>query len=148
GIVPGLPDWRFAFHGRGLVLEGPGNECLDVDFYGGDEGGETIDPYFFTHRAFDLKPRPVAEARLAAWLGDPNLTVGALDELKRRALIVGHLKSEHVFHLGAPLEALAVDVASVIVAPEVVASIEGPLQPGKGRHREWLFAIVTAPATR
>src|SRR5262245_16873214 len=46
GIVPGLPDWEYFFHGRGCMLtrRKDGLE-IDVDFV--DERAEFIDAFFY-----------------------------------------------------------------------------------------------------
>jgi hypothetical protein len=46
GIVPGLPNWRFNFHGIGCYFENiDTGETIDVDFIGGNT--ETIKSFFF-----------------------------------------------------------------------------------------------------
>jgi len=67
GRVPGMPEWSFDFHGRGLCLTGPRNEVLDVDLYADDRGPQTIDPYFFVTRVCLLTTRAPVERRLEVW---------------------------------------------------------------------------------
>jgi hypothetical protein len=113
GEVPGLPGWSYNFHGRGLCLEGPGREILDVDFYA-DEGA-TIDPYFFASRLLQLDPRPFPEACLVALLADADMIVAGLDALRATGAI-GHPESDHVFRLSPELEALHAEVAAIDLA--------------------------------
>lgn len=86
GTVPGHPEWKYQYHGKGLLLIGPNNEHLDVDFH--DEKCETIDPYFFTNRlflfGFDTPEEP--EARLQFWLPEVELVISAIRELQKSVL--------------------------------------------------------------
>jgi hypothetical protein len=113
GSVPELPGWSYTFHGRGLCLTGPNREVLDVDFYAGDDGPQTIDPHFFITRVLHLERRPPPEARLVDWFGDGReLLLAGLDELRRRGVLV-HPTSRHVFHLHPWLEARYAAIGAV-----------------------------------
>ena len=113
GDVPGLAGWSFNFHGRGLCLAGPNNEILDVDFYAGDDGPQTIDPYFFIHRVLGLRDKPNVEARVASWLGgSSDLMAEALRQLRRDGLLQ-HPDSEHVFRLHPWLEGRYQEIGSL-----------------------------------
>ena len=103
GGVPGLPGWRFDFHGRGCRLTGPG-EVLDVDAYG--DAGATIDPYFFTGRLFSLASPGFPEVRLMALLPGASLVAQVIRELQVEGFLT-HRESDHVFRLPPELEALA-----------------------------------------
>ncbi|WP_437820994.1 hypothetical protein [Sorangium sp. So ce1078] len=77
--VPGMPGWRFLFHGDGLCLTASDGETIDVDDHG--DGGLTIDPYFFAQRILSL-PRPALPARrLLAFLPTADAMVAAITEL-------------------------------------------------------------------
>ncbi|MEL6341945.1 MAG: hypothetical protein AAFV53_02355 [Myxococcota bacterium] len=118
GTVPGWPDWEYRFHGRGLLLCGPGNERLDVDFHPGDEDGATIDPYFFIHRVRSLSRPALPEQRLCAWMvSSTDLLMAALDTFRASGLI-GHPSSSHVFRLSEPLEALCDSIGQVTFPPD------------------------------
>ena len=104
GEVPGLPGWRYEFHGRGCLLAREG-EQLDVDFHG--DGGLTIDPYFFAHRVLSLADPPLPEARLRALLPTADLMARRIRALYPAALAVPREPSDHVFRVAPALEALA-----------------------------------------
>src|SRR5262249_16697384 len=59
GLVPGLPEWEYYFHGRGCCLtHRVTGEAIDVDFYG--DSAEYIDRWFYTNYLKSLKkPEPV-----------------------------------------------------------------------------------------
>ncbi len=63
GVVPGLPEWEFYFHGRGCCLtHRVTGESIDVDFYG--DSAEYFDRWFFTNYLRSLKQPEPPEARL------------------------------------------------------------------------------------
>ncbi|WP_437984981.1 DUF6896 domain-containing protein [Sorangium sp. So ce117] len=91
GDVPGMPGWKFYFHGIGLCLTAPDGETIDVDDHGDD--GLTIDPWFFTQRMLtspmsrsstrstNVAPGPTRSDQgsirtSTAWCGDEMQVVG------------------------------------------------------------------------
>lgn len=89
GRVPGLPDWRYYFHGRGCCLSHTDGTEIDVNF--DLQGGDRIDCYFFAHYlesipvsagvdALLLRPQPFSRIWMAdldglveqGWLDDAH----------------------------------------------------------------------------
>ncbi len=62
GQVPGLPGWRFYFHGIGCCLTHENGTVLDVDF--DEHGADGIDPYFYTKYLDSLPNATGVEASL------------------------------------------------------------------------------------
>ncbi|WP_437679052.1 hypothetical protein [Sorangium sp. So ce131] len=110
GNVPGMPGWRFLFHGRGLCLTAPDGEAIDVDDHG--DGGLTIDPYFFAHRILTMAHPRLPERRLRAFLPTADVMVAAIRELTREGLLVPG-EHGHVFRVLPELEANAEAFASI-----------------------------------
>ncbi len=108
--VPGMPGWRFLFHGEGLCLTAPDGETIDVDDHG--DGGLTIDPYFFTQRILSLRHPALPERRLLAFLPTADALVAAIRELLREGLLVLG-KHGHVFRVVRELEEDAGAFASI-----------------------------------
>ena len=100
GVVPDYPKWKYSYHGMGLILYGPNNEWLDVDFH--DDNFSTIDPYFFTTRIFNFKISEAPEERLKQWFPEIELVILAIRELQGEVL---KPKKSHVFRLADKEEA-------------------------------------------
>jgi hypothetical protein len=65
GLVPGLTDWEYFFHGGGCCLTHRGSgEAIDVDFFG--ETAEYFDIFFYLNYLKSLKDPEPPEARLMA----------------------------------------------------------------------------------
>ena len=65
GLVPGLTDWEYFFHGRGCCLTHRGSgEAIDVDSFG--ETAEYFDIFFYLNYLNSLKDPEPPEARLIA----------------------------------------------------------------------------------
>jgi hypothetical protein len=65
GLVPGLTDWEYFFHGKGCCLTHRGTgEAIDVDFFGPE--AEYFDTFFYLNHLKSLKEPEPAEARLIA----------------------------------------------------------------------------------
>jgi len=63
GLVPGLPEWEYYFHGRGCCLtHRVTGESIDVDFYG--DSSEYFDLWFYVNYLRSLKQPEPPEARL------------------------------------------------------------------------------------
>jgi len=151
GDVPGLPGWRYHYHGMGLCLSGPNAEALDMDFH--DEQGSFIDPYFFATRVHGLSQPPLPEARLRRWLPDQDVTVAALDALKKRELLLppdGHsfqlspaLEAAHREGEALPCENVAeqLALATALGDGELTGHAPARLQEG---YRAWLLATLGA----
>lgn len=120
GDVPGMPGWRFDFHGRGLLLVAPDGENLDVDDHG-DEG-LTVDPYFFAWRLQSLPDPAWPERRVRTLLPGPDVVAAALRELAAAGLVVPG-EHGHAFRVVPELEAVAEDLAAIdFSAPARAAS--------------------------
>jgi hypothetical protein len=114
GDVPGMPGYRFFFHGMGCAIKTSTNELIDVDDHG--DGGLTIDPYFFVSRIESLHGPEVIERRLRQLMPSRELLVSALADLRARG-ILWHPSSNHVFRLPPSLEALDAERASAPIPP-------------------------------
>ena len=65
GLVPGLTEWEYYFHGKGCCLTHRGTgEAIDVDFFG--PVAEYFDTFFYINYLKSLKQPEPAEARLIA----------------------------------------------------------------------------------
>ncbi len=87
GVVPGLEQWRFEFHGAGLCLTHEEGSALDVDFVDGST--QWIDPWFYEAFLDSTQEPQLAEARITfdgpirgAWRVD-------LEPLRQDGLIEG-----------------------------------------------------------
>ncbi len=118
GDVPGLPGWRFDFHGSGCCLVGPDGEVVDVDHH--DEAAAIIDPWFFATRVASIRTRDLPERRLWRWLPGGSAVVSALADL-RAAGVIAYPQGEHVFRLSEPFAARVAAVAAVEFADEAAA---------------------------
>ncbi|WP_437760563.1 DUF6896 domain-containing protein [Sorangium sp. So ce1389] len=110
GEVPGMPGWRFFFHGIGLCLTAPDGEAIDVDDHG--DGGLTIDPWFFAQRILSIPHPALPERRLLAFLPTADAMIAAIRELTGDGLLVPG-EHGHVFRVVPELEASAGAFASV-----------------------------------
>ncbi|WP_437738180.1 HEAT repeat domain-containing protein [Sorangium sp. So ce1335] len=110
GQVPGMPGWRFLFHGMGLCLTAPDGETIDVDDHG--DGGLTIDPYFFAQRIRSLRHPALPEERLLAFLPTADAMAVAIRELTEEGLLVPRAEGQ-VFRVLPELEESAGALASI-----------------------------------
>jgi len=63
GVVPGLTDWEYNFHGVGCRLTNRlSGEAIDVDFVDGD--GKNVDPFFYTDYLRTVDSPEYPEAKL------------------------------------------------------------------------------------
>lgn len=108
--VPGLPGWRYDFHGKGLCLTALDGEMLDVDDHG--DGGLTIDPFFFAWRIGSLREPAFPERRLGTLLPTDHVIVAANKELAAAGVVVlgGY---DHVFRVAPELEDAAEALAGL-----------------------------------
>jgi hypothetical protein len=142
GDVPRATGWKYYYHGRGLLLEGPGNELLDVDFY--DDEALTIDPYFFARRVCELDTVEAPEERLRRWLSSEELIVAALNELPEGTL--AWRDDANVFRLGPSLLDEAGQVSALdfdaerTQAWDTVLGVSSP--EVAGRFDTWLEEIL------
>ncbi|WP_394830822.1 hypothetical protein LVJ94_30365 [Pendulispora rubella] len=101
GDVPGLPGWKYNFHGIGCCLTGPDGEAIDVDRH--DAEARVIDPYFFAWRIRTVRSIAMPEIRLWRWMPSDSMIVAALTDLRAMgALVYPH--DNHLFLLAKPLE--------------------------------------------
>jgi hypothetical protein len=138
GDVPFLPGWRFAYHGIGLLLEGPGNEQLDVDFH--DAEATWIDAYFFAHRVETLDPKPAPEARLAAWLPTDAMIDAAVDQLRTWGVLTPP-RGGNRFQLCAWLEQRSISIgADDFALADADADADADTHE---RYVAWLAALLS-----
>jgi hypothetical protein len=63
GIVPGMIEWEYDFHGRGCCLtHRPSSESIDVDFF--DSTADWFDTSFYVHYLESLREPKFVEARV------------------------------------------------------------------------------------
>ncbi|WP_441288378.1 DUF6896 domain-containing protein [Sorangium sp. KYC3313] len=110
GDVPGMPGWKFYFHGIGLCLTAPDGETIDVDDHG--DNGLTIDPWFFTQRILSLPCPALPERRLLAYLPTADVMAAAIRELTREGPLVVNERG-HVFRVVPEIEENAGAFASI-----------------------------------
>ena len=105
GIVPGLLDWEYYFHGRGCCLtHRVSGESIDVDFY--DASADWIDDLFFIYYLRSLSAPEFVEARVLELHPSPETVVLAFDRLLDAGLL--EMYPEHkVVRLAFPHERLA-----------------------------------------
>jgi hypothetical protein len=101
GDVPGLPGWKYSFHGIGCCLTGPDGEILDVDRR--DDEARVIDPYFFAWRVKSVCSIALPEVRLWRWIPSDSMIVAALGDLRAAGALV-YPEGDHLFRLADPLE--------------------------------------------
>jgi hypothetical protein len=92
GLVPGLTEWEYYFHGRGCCLtHRVTGQSIDVDFY--DETGDWFDDYFFISYLKSLRTPGFVERRLIAL--HPSLETVRLSilELLETKLLMPHPES-------------------------------------------------------
>ncbi|MCE9577248.1 MAG: hypothetical protein K8W52_29135 [Deltaproteobacteria bacterium] len=146
GEVPGLPGWRYRYHGIGLCLEGPDGEVLDVDFH--DPEGDTLETWFFGRRIESLGPRFAPEARLRTWLPTNALLTAAIDNL-RTAGVISHPRSRNVFLLGPRLAAIAEAIGALDLDGEVLARTWDAhlgAAPASAAFERWIVGVLTSRA--
>lgn len=87
GLVPGLTDWEFFFHGCGCMLSNRiTGEQVDVDFYG--ETAEGFHIYFYLRHLDSLKEPEPPEARLLELHPTGDVIQLAVDDLRDAGLLV------------------------------------------------------------
>ena len=92
GLVPGLTDWEYYFHGIGCCLTHRiTGESLDVDFY--DQTGDWFDVYFYINYLKSLKAPEFAEHRLIKLHPSLETLRLAFEELLEADLLVQHPES-------------------------------------------------------
>jgi hypothetical protein len=80
GVVPGLSDWEYFFHGCGCCLTHRlTGESIDVDFH--DSTADWFDCFFYINYLRSLKDPPFVEERLTALHRSYRTIVLARDEL-------------------------------------------------------------------
>jgi len=86
GLVPGLTEWEYDFHGRGCCLTHRGTgEAIDVDFFG--PTGEYFDVFFYLHYLRSLRNPEPPEARLIALHSSFEPVRLAVDELLEAGIL-------------------------------------------------------------
>ncbi len=86
GPVPGLPGWKFRFHGIGCCLKNERTgELLDVDFHG---TAEHFNDYFYALYLRSLRNPALPEARLRALCPDEELITMAFEDLEATGVLL------------------------------------------------------------
>lgn len=92
GVVPGMTDWEYRFHGRGCLLKHRiTGESIDVDFY--DETGEWIDARFYCRYLKSLREPEPPERRLIELhpsVETITVTLAELTDAGAISLLPGH----------------------------------------------------------
>ncbi len=92
GLVPGMPEWEYYFHGRGCQLKHRvSNETIDVDFF--DDTSDWVDGYFYMAYLRSLRKPALIEDRVRQLYAhrDPiQITVDRLLELGLLETKPGH----------------------------------------------------------
>jgi hypothetical protein len=130
GLVPGLTEWEYAFHGRGCCLTHRGTgEAIDVDFF--EPTAEFFDVSFYLHYLRSLRHPEPPEARLIALhpsFEPVRLAVGELRKGELLAALEG--RERYPFRVAGP----------VLEQEDVIdAFCESWSIPGR---RVWLAAVV------
>jgi hypothetical protein len=87
GIVPGLSDWEYWFHGIGCRFTNrKDGRQIDVDWHGG--GVEYVDDFFFLGYLQSLKQPGPIEARLLQAIGRPEAVIDHLRALGDEGVLV------------------------------------------------------------
>lgn len=95
GLVPGLTDWEYSFHGTGCcVTNRITGEMIDVDFY--DGSAEWFDGYFYLGYLESLKQPPFVEQRIITLHPTLETALIARDELLELGLLEWHPESKVV----------------------------------------------------
>jgi hypothetical protein len=147
--VPGLPGWKYQFHGIGCCLTGPDGEVVDVDRR--DDDAALIDAWFFATRVQSLRKGGTVEERLWRWLPSQGLIVAACAELCSAGVLVP-FETDRLFRLSASLEERASQVAAEDFGDGATAArwstalgqMETPLLAVA--HREWLLGLIAEGA--
>lgn len=87
GLVPGLNDWEYYFHGCGCMLTSRiTGERIDVDFYG--ETAEGFDVFFYKQWLQSLEEPEPPEARLLSLHPSRDVIGQSVDDLSDAGLLV------------------------------------------------------------
>lgn len=144
GDVPGLPGWRYWFHGIGCCLTGPDGELVDVDRR--DDEAAVIDPWFFARRVESIRARS-PEAELWRWMPDAGLVVASLADLRELGATLP-FEGDHLFRLAPAVEARVKAVAAIDFEASATAALwRGALGDAGdpalfAAHRAWLRSRV------
>ena len=90
GVVPGMLDWEYFFHGRGCcVTHRVRGDAIDVDFY--DSTTDWVDPWFFVRFLKSLKDPDFVEGRVVAL----HPTISTVNLTIKQLLGAGYLKNRN-----------------------------------------------------
>lgn len=104
GVVPGLIEWRYYFHGRGCCLtHRTTGEAIDVDFF--DETADWIDEFFYGTYLESLQTPTFVEERLLALHPSVGTIAIAVEELVNLGLLE-HFADSNAVRLAFPDDAL------------------------------------------
>lgn len=89
GVVPGMLDWEFYFHGIGCCLtHRTTGESIDVDFQ--DSSADWFDQFFLTNYLESLKAPSFVEKRVIALHPSFNAVRLTMDDLLEKGLLEQH----------------------------------------------------------
>jgi hypothetical protein len=89
GIVPGMLEWEYYFHGIGCCLtHRVTGEAIDVDFY--DDLGNYVDHWFYVQYLRSLKTPEPTEARLLELHPSVDTVVLSLEQLHAAGFLEKH----------------------------------------------------------
>jgi hypothetical protein len=95
GLVPGLTEWEYYFHGGGCCLtHRVSGESIDVDFF--DDSGDWFDPYFLTTYLRSLRTPAFPEQRLIALHRSLETISLSITDLVNEGLLISHPKGRAV----------------------------------------------------
>jgi hypothetical protein len=129
GLVPGLTDWEFAFHGPGCCLTHRATgETIDVDFY--EPTGESIDTWFYLRYLESLRqPEPPEERLIALCPSLESIRLAVADWIAAEAL-VPHERVPHVYRVAPEVLEHEAAIASVCALW------------GERARRPWIAALI------
>jgi hypothetical protein len=130
GLVPGLEEWGYYFHGIGCCLTHRlSGERIDVDFYG--DHAEGFDVYFYVEYLRSLRRPPAPEHRLMELHPSLETVELGLDELLREGRLIMDPDGDAPRLSAAVLE----HEQDVVAFCEAWSAAEPP-------HRAWLAAQI------
>lgn len=103
GIVPGMPEWEYYFHGRGLCLSHKVDGTdIDVDFF--DDSADYFDAYFYRRFLDSLKKPNSVEQRIRELFPTTEpVHLSIQDLLKRGALLTKPGGGSNAFRVASEL---------------------------------------------
>lgn len=144
GIVPGLSDWEYRFHGNGCQFTNRmDGRQIDVDFHGG--GVEFVDDFFFMGYLKSLRQPGPVESRLLQAIGEPEAVIDLLMALGNEGVLV------RLAHTNARTLANNVDDDLVQLVNQFIDRVKAPRDESDARRIaiaacEWDRVAADIPA--